>query len=67
MKWTWQDVQEIATGLAETHPEIDPLAVPPPELKRLVSGLAMFGDDPDAATDLILESIQAAWYDVVEG
>ncbi|MGB2959826.1 MAG: Fe-S cluster assembly protein IscX [Bacteroidota bacterium] len=67
MKWTWRDVQEIAAGLAEAHPETDPLSVPLPELKRIVSALPSFGDDPDATTDAILEAIQAAWYDEMEG
>ncbi len=67
MKWTWRDVQEIAAGLAEEHPETDPLSVALPELKRIVIALPSFGDDPDTTTDAILEAIQAAWYDEMEG
>jgi FeS assembly protein IscX len=66
MKWTWKDVREIAIDLAKRHPALDPLGVRLPELKRLVLELPNFGDDGDAATDAILESIQAAWYDEFE-
>jgi FeS assembly protein IscX len=66
MKWTWRDVEEIAVALANGHPGLDPLGVSLPELKRLVLELPEFGDDGDAATDPILESIQAAWYDEFE-
>ena len=66
MKWTWRDVEEIAVALAKGHPGLDPLGVSLPELKRLVLELPEFGDDGDAGTDPILESIQAAWYDEFE-
>jgi len=67
VQWTWRDVQEIAAGLAEAHPETDPLSVPLRELKRIVNALPSFADDPEAATDATLEAIQAAWYDQIEG
>ena len=66
MKWTWRDVDEIAMDLVERFPNVDPLSVKFPELKKLVTELPTFGDDPNAATDTILESIQAAWYDEFE-
>jgi len=65
-KWTWRDVDDIALDLVELHPNLDPLAIKLPELKRLVLDLPTFGDDPNAASDRILESIQAAWYDEYE-
>ena len=65
-KWTWRDADEIALDLVERHPGIDPLNVSFPELKRLVLDLPTFQDDPDAATDKMLENIQAAWYDARE-
>ena len=36
------------------------------ELQKMVTGLPAFSDDPDAATERILEAIQAAWYDEYE-
>jgi FeS assembly protein IscX len=65
-KWTWRDADEIALDLVERHPVTDPLTVTLPELKRLVLELPSFHDDPDAATDKVLENIQAAWYDEYE-
>lgn len=65
-QWTWRDADEIALDLVERHPATDPLTVSLPELKRLVLELPSFHDDPDAATDKLLESIQAAWYDEFE-
>jgi FeS assembly protein IscX len=66
MKWTWKDIDEIAIDLAERYPGMDPLGVKLPDLKELVITLPTFGDDPDASTGAILESIQAAWYDEFE-
>jgi FeS assembly protein IscX len=63
VKWTWQDIAELARDLARQHPDRDPLSVPAPELKRLVTSLPTFGDEPEAATSDILEAIQAAWYE----
>lgn len=65
-KWTWRDVDDIALDLVERYPALDPLAVKLPELKQMVTGLPTFADDPEAASDKILEAIQAAWYDEFE-
>jgi FeS assembly protein IscX len=67
MTWTWRDVEQVARGLARRHPGLDPLTLSLPEVRRLALELPEFGDDADAATDPILESIQAAWYDELEG
>ena len=64
--WTWRDADEIALDLVERHPGVDPLTVSFPELKGMVLDLPTFHDDPDAATDKVLENIQAAWYDEFE-
>ena len=66
MKHTWQDIDEIALDLVERYPQIDPLTVKFPELRTMIVGLPNFGDEPDAVTDAVLESIQAAWYDEYE-
>ena len=65
-KWTWRDADEIALDLVERHPGIDPLTVSLPEIKQLVLDLPTFEDDPEAATNRVLETIQAAWYDEYE-
>ena len=66
MKRTWRDVDDIALDLVERHPNTDPMTVKLPELRRMVTELPTFGDDPNASTDRILEAIQAAWYDEFE-
>ena len=66
MKRTWRDIDDIALDLVERHPNVDPLSVKLPELKKLVTDLPTFGDEPGAGTEKILEAIQAAWYDEYE-
>jgi len=66
MKYTWRDVDEIALDLVEKYPAVDPLGVKFPDLKKMVIDLPEFGDDPGAASDTILEAIQAAWYEEFE-
>jgi FeS assembly protein IscX len=67
MDRTWQDIEEIAADLAGAYPEVDPLSVPLTELKRMVTTLPGFGDDPEVVTEVTLEEIQSAWYDAFEG
>ncbi len=61
MKLTWDDVEDIAEGLAEAHPDVDPLTVRFTELHRWVCELPGFADDPKASTEGKLERIQMAW------
>jgi FeS assembly protein IscX len=65
MKWTWRDTAELARDLARLYPEKDPLTVTVAEIKRLVTALPTFGDDPDAGTTDFLVAIQEAWYEEV--
>ena len=67
MKWTWQDIDELAGDLAERYPEKDPTRLSTKDVNRLVIAMPTFGDEPGAATESILESIQASWYEVREG
>ena len=59
----WTDVHEIGYRLAETHPEVDPLAVRFTDLHRWVCELEGFTGDPKASNEKILEAIQMAWLD----
>jgi FeS assembly protein IscX len=59
MKWT--DTLDIATALAEAHPEVDPTVVRFTELRRYVLALPGFNDDPARSGERILEAIQQAW------
>ena len=59
MKWT--DVFEIASQLADAHPNVDPQYVNFVDLHGWVCQLDEFEDDPDRSGEKILEAIQAAW------
>lgn len=59
----WEDREDIASQLAEDHPDIDPLAVRFTDLYRWVTELPGFDDDPTASTEGKLEAIQMAWLD----
>jgi len=57
----WEDAEEIALALAEKFPETDPLTVRFTDLRRWVTELERFGDDPEASSEGKLEAIQMAW------
>lgn len=59
MKWT--DVYDIAIELAETHPNVDPLAVNFVDLRDWVMALEGFDDKPEHCGEKILEAVQQAW------
>lgn len=66
MKFKWVDVLEIAIALSEAHEEIDPRYVNFVTLRRLVTELPGFDDDPERSGEKILEAIQAAWIEEIE-
>lgn len=61
MALTWDDVEDIAEGLIEVHPDVDPITVRFTDLHRWVCELPGFADDPKASTEGKLERIQMAW------
>lgn len=63
MGLTWRDTEEIATQLVEKFPETDPLTVRFVDLRKWVTELPDFSDDPKSSTESALESIQMAWYE----
>jgi FeS assembly protein IscX len=58
---TWDHIEDIAIGLYEAHPEVDPLAIRFTDLHKWVTELPDFRDDPAASTEGKLEAIQMAW------
>ena len=64
MKWT--DTLDIAIGLAEKHPDVDPKTVRFTDLYEWVMALEGFDDDPKRCGEKILEAIQTAWIDEAE-
>ena len=57
----WEDAEDIAEALLESHPDVDPLSVRFTDLHRWVTELPDFEDDPNRSNEKILEAIQAAW------
>ena len=65
MELQWTDVQEIALGLVDAHPEVDPRYVNFVDLRSWVMALDGFNDDPGRCGEKVLEAIQMAWMDEV--
>lgn len=61
LKWT--DTRDIAIGLTDAHPEVNPQLVRFTDLHRWVTELEDFDDDPMRSNEKILEAIQMAWID----
>jgi FeS assembly protein IscX len=61
MNLTWQDSEEIAIRLVETHPDTDPLSVRFTDMHAWITALPEFTDDPKKSNEKILETIQMAW------
>ena len=59
----WLDAEDIAMGLCEKFPAIDPLTVRFTDLREKVLGLEGFDDDPKVSNEPKLEAIQMAWYE----
>jgi len=62
MSLNWTDSEDIALALLENHPEVNPLRVRFTDLRRWVTELDEFQDDPRASNEKKLEAIQIAWY-----
>ena len=58
---TWDNAEEIGVLLSQAHPEVTPLSLQFPDLKRYVAELAEFKDDATQVDDSKLKAIQAAW------
>ena len=60
---TWDSAEDLGIELAEKFPEQNPLDVRFTDLRRYVTELANFSDDPKASNESKLEAIQMAWYE----
>ena len=64
----WLDVQRIGEELADRADNVDPKSISFTELRRLVTELPGFHEEPGhPVNERILEAIQAAWIDELEG
>ncbi len=60
---TWDNAEDIAIELFEKHPDLDPLTVRFTDLRRWVTELPSFRDDPAKSSEGKLEAIQMAWHE----
>jgi nitrogen fixation NifU-like protein len=61
----WSDLDAMADAMSQAYPDIQPLDLSIPALFRRILSLPGFDDDPDAATEEILEKIQMLWYELI--
>ena len=62
-KIKWSDTEDIAIGLSEQYPDLDPLTVRFTDLLRMVTELEDFSGDPAESNESKLEAIQMAWHE----
>jgi FeS assembly protein IscX len=60
---TWVDTEDIAIGLADRFPDLDPLTVRFTDLHRWATEVEGFDDDPKNSNEKKLEAIQMAWHE----
>jgi FeS assembly protein IscX len=60
---SWNNFEDIGIALYERFPDIDPLTVRFTDLRKWVTELEDFDDDPDKSNEAKLEAIQMAWHD----
>ena len=59
----WDNLEDIAIGLTDKYPDVDPYTVRFTDLHKWITELPDFADDPAASTEGKLEAIQMAWLD----
>lgn len=64
MPLRWEDTEDIAEQLLAQHADIDPLSARFTDLRRWVTELTDFTDDPTASSEGKLEAIQMAWLEL---
>ena len=57
----WQDIEDIAIKLEETHPKVDNLNLRFKDLHKWIMELDGFVGSYDGSNEKILEAIQMAW------
>ena len=60
---TWTSTEDIAIGLMQAHPDVDPLTVRFTDLHRWVMELEGFTGDSKDSNEKKLEAIQMAWFE----
>ena len=61
---TWSDIEDIAEGLFDAKPDIDPLTVRFTDLRDYIGTLPDWDDDIHLSNEAKLEAVQMAWYEL---
>ena len=59
----WDDAEELGLALADKFPDVNPLEVRFTDLRKWITELPVFVDDPTASNEGKLERIQMAWHE----
>lgn len=63
----WTDIHDLAIALADSKADVDPVSVNFVDLRNWILALPDFDDDPNRCGEKILEAIQMAWIEEIEG
>ncbi len=59
----WEDIEDIAIGLTDKYPDVDPHTVRFTDLHKWITELPGFAGDPMKSNEGKLEAIQTAWHE----
>jgi FeS assembly protein IscX len=59
----WDNLEDIAIGLADKFPDTDPLTVRFTDMHKWITELPGFSGDAAASNESKLEAIQMAWHE----
>jgi len=59
----WDNLEDIAIGLADKFPDTDPLTVRFTDMHKWITELPGFSADPAAPNEAKREAIQMAWHE----
>src|SRR5208283_1046947 len=59
----WDNLDDIAIGLTDKYPDVDPLTVRFTDMHKWITELPGFAGDPLKSNESKLEAIQMAWHE----
>jgi FeS assembly protein IscX len=59
----WDSLDDIAIGLTDKFPDVDPLTVRFTDMHKWITELPGFAVDPQKSNESKLEAIQMAWHE----
>jgi FeS assembly protein IscX len=59
----WESLEDIAIGLTDRFPELDPYTVRFTDMHKWITELPGFIGDPQQSNESKLEAIQTAWHE----